>query len=300
MPPLHSQSRARCAGATRRPARTRPCYCGDLLNWLRRASNLPAVIAALVAVILGVVADAQNRQLAEAHARGEVMAQVNLIQDRLEGDIRGEIQLVRGLAADIAAEPNLDQDRFDALCAYALRSDKLLREIGVAPGLVVTLVCPLSGNEAALGLDLRKNESQREAALRARDSGVTVLAGPVEFGSGRNGFIARLPVFVAGADETRRFWGVVSAVIDIDELYRDAGLSSPDLSIDVAIVGRDAQGRDGFRFFGDARTIADDPVTATVRVPSGAWTLSAVPKGGWEAAPADSGWRGWRFCWRER
>ena len=37
---------------------------------------------------------------------------------------------------------------------------------------------------------------------------------------------------------------MVSAVIDLDELYRDAGLYARDLPIDVAISGRDGQGQD--------------------------------------------------------
>ena len=195
-----------------------------LFHRLRRASNLPAVIAAIVAVLLCFIADNQNRQLTIARARSETMSQLSLIQDRLEGDIRGEIQLARGLAADIAAEPDIDQDRFDRLCAQLMRNDTLLHNIAVAPGLVVAFECPREGNEAAIGLDYRKNDKQREAALRARDSGEAVLAGPVELVQGGRAFIARLPVFVDGADETQRFWGLVAAVIDLNALYRDAGL----------------------------------------------------------------------------
>ena len=71
-----------------------------------------------------------------------------------------------------------------------------------------------------------------------------MLAGPVDLVQGGRGFIARLPVFVDGGDETRRFWGVVSAIIDLDALYRDAGLYDPSLPIDVAIAGRDGGEQD--------------------------------------------------------
>jgi diguanylate cyclase (GGDEF)-like protein len=257
-----------------------------LFHRLRRASNLPAVIAAIVAVLICVIADSQNRQLTIARARSETMSQLSLIQDRLEGDIHGEIQLVRGLAADIAAEPDIDQGRFDRLCAQLMRNDTLLHNVAVAPDLVVAFECPREGNEAAIGLDYRKNDKQREAALRARDSGEAVLAGPVDLVQGGRAFIARLPVFVDGADETQRFWGLVAAVIDLNALYRDAGLVDPKLPIDVAIFGRDGQGADGAPFFGDAGIEARHPVTMTVRVPDGEWRLAAVPKGGWSAALA--------------
>ena len=251
---------------------------------LRRPAFTPAVIATVVAIFLGVVADGQQKQLALARARTEALSELNLIQDRLEGDVRGEVQLVRGLVADIASRANLDPASFDALCDRVLRSDYLLRNIAVSPGLVVAYECPLKGNEKAIGLDLGANADQRAAALRARDSGDVVLAGPVDLIQGGRGFIARLPVFVGGPDEGRRFWGMVSAVIDLDKLYRDAGLYASDLPIDVAISGRDGQGQDARSFFGDARVFDNNPVTRFVSVPSGLWTIAATPKGGWDAA----------------
>ena len=197
---------------------------------------------------------------------------------------------MRGLVADIASEANLDRASFDALCDHVLRSDYLLRNIAVAPGLVVAYECPLKGNEKAIGLDLGANVDQRSAALRARDSGDAVLAGPVDLVQGGRGFIARLPVFVDGPNEGRRFWGVVSAVIDLDKLYRDAGLYARDLPIDVAISGRDGREQDARSFFGDARVFQDNPVTRFVSVPSGLWTIAATPKGGWDSALSGRWW----------
>ena len=83
---------------------------------------------------------------------------------------------------------------------------------------------------------------------------------------------------------------MVSAVIDLDKLYRDAGLYARDLPIDVAISGRDGQGQDARSFFGDARVFDGHPVTRFVSVPSGVWTIAATPKGGWDAALAGRWW----------
>ena len=160
----------------------------------------------------------------------------------------------------------------------------------MAPGLVVAYECPLKGNEKAIGLDYTKNADQRDAALRARDSDDAVLAGPVDLVQGGRGVIARLPVFVDGPDEGRRFWGLVSAVIDLDALFRSARLYEPDLPIDVAISGRDGRGQDARSFFGDARLFDDHPVVRFVNVPSGVWTIAATPKGGWDAALTGRWW----------
>ena len=260
------------------------------IDRLRRPAFAPAAVAAVVAIVLGFVADGQQQQLALARARADAITELNLIQDRLEGDIRGEVQLVRGLVADIASQPDLNQASFDALCGRVLRSDYLLRNIAVAPGLVVAYECPLKGNEKAIGLDYTKNAEQREAALRARDNDDVVLAGPVDLVQGGRGVVARLPVFIEGPDEGRRFWGLVSAVIDLDALFRAARLYEPDLPIEVAISGRDGQGRDARSFFGDARVFADNPVRRFVNVPSGVWTIAATPKGGWNVALAGRWW----------
>ena len=262
-----------------------------LIGWLRRRASAPAAIAAVVAIALGVAADGQQRQLALAGARADALTELNLIQSRLEGGINGEVQLVRGVAADIASRANLDQARFEALCNAALSSDYLLRSISAAPGLVIAYECPLKGNEKAIGLDYTKNDEQREAALRARDYDNAVLAGPVDLVQGGRGVVARLPVFIGGPDEARRFWGIVSAVINLDALFRDARLYERDLPIDVAISGRDGQAQDArSTFFGDPRLFDRNPVKRFVNVPSGVWTIAAVPKGGWDAALTGRWW----------
>ncbi len=152
-----------------------------------RPTNIPAAIAALVAVVCGALADNQNSQLSDERSRAEVMDQVSLIRAKLEGDINGDIQLVRGIVADISTEPNITQARFAELSENLLQSRSQIKSIAGAPDLVVSMEYPLKGNEAVIGLDYRKNEKQRETALRARDSGDVVLAGPRRPGSGRQG-----------------------------------------------------------------------------------------------------------------
>ncbi|RVD36752.1 EAL domain-containing protein, partial [Mesorhizobium sp. M4B.F.Ca.ET.019.03.1.1] len=64
-----------------------------------------------------------------------------------------------------------------------------------------------------------------------------------------------------------------------------SGLPDPAIDIDVALTGKDALGGSGERFFGGDNVVAGNPVTAEVEVPSGSWRISAIPKGGWPAAP---------------
>ncbi|MER9948527.1 EAL domain-containing protein [Mesorhizobium sp. M0047] len=259
------------------------------LGHVRRAifssANLPAAIAFVVLLVCAVVADQQNRRVSDQLARADVLAKVSIIRAKLEGNINGNLQLVQGLVSTIVTEPYMGQQRFASLARNLFEQKSQLHNIAGAPDLVISLMYPMEGNEKAIGLDYRKNEAQRMAALRARDQRVLVLAGPVRLAQGGNAFIGRIPVFVPTAGGGTRFWGIVSAVVDVDRLYAASGLTDADLDIDVALIGKDALGGGGERFFGGDNVVAGNPVSADVQLPSGSWRISAIPKGGWPAAP---------------
>jgi len=255
-----------------------------------RPTNIPAAIALVVIVCVAAFAESQNREIYRQQLRADVLAKVSVIRAKLEGNINGNIQLVRGLVATISTEPAMDQQRFARLSANLLRQKTQIRNIAGAPGLVVSLMYPLEGNERAIGLDYRHNAWQRAGALRARDTGDLVLAGPVDLVQGGQGFIGRFPVFTSPPDGKPRFWGIVSAVVDVEKLYRQSGLLDADLPIVLSISGRDGLSSDTKAFFGDTRLTHDDPVQAEIVLPSGAWHMAAVPKAGWDVPPENL-WR---------
>ncbi|MCA0012154.1 EAL domain-containing protein [Mesorhizobium sp. B292B1B] len=251
-------------------------------------TSLPAVVALVVLLSAGIYADHQNSIVAEQALRVDVAKEMNLVRANLEGNVNGDLQLTRGLIATIVTEPNMSQTRFAKLAKSLFREKTQVRNIAAAPGLVISLMYPMEGNEKAVGLDFRKDEELREAALRARDTKQLVLAGPVELKQGGQAFIGRFPVFLDPDRPTETFWGIMAAVIDIQKLYEDSGLLDKRLSIEIALTGKDALGRSGARFFGPARVAEDNPVTAEVRLPTGSWQISAVPKGGWNATPRNA------------
>ncbi|OWK21207.1 hypothetical protein AJ88_20265 [Mesorhizobium amorphae CCBAU 01583] len=66
-------------------------------------------------MICAVFADQQNRQVSDQLARADVLAKVNIIRAKLEGNINGNLQLVRGLVSAIVTEPYMGQQRFASL-----------------------------------------------------------------------------------------------------------------------------------------------------------------------------------------
>ncbi|MEO5807543.1 EAL domain-containing protein [Devosia sp.] len=241
----------------------------------------------VIVVAAGIFADRQNSSIAEQRARATVQDQLSVIRAKLEGNMNSNIQLVRGLVGMIASNPELDSQQLNALGASLFEQSSQLRSIAVAPDLVVSMIYPLKGNERAMGLNYRTNDAQRDAALRARDTGKLVLAGPVDLVQGGQGFVGRFPIFT-GPDH--HFWGIISAVIDVDRLYADSGLLSPVLPLRLSITGKDALGGSGKHFYGPVLDGQDDPVTANVLLPAGTWQISAVPKGGWSAVTGNNWW----------
>ena len=246
---------------------------------------VPAGLAFIVVVCAGVYAGYLNRTLHAQSMRAEVQTKINLIRAKLEGHVNANIQLVRGLAATIETEPDISQARFAALADNLFREQTQLRNIAGAPDLIVSLMYPMAGNEKAIGLDYRATPDQREAALRARDTGHLVLAGPVQLRQGGVGIIGRFPIFIRNGDGSERFWGILSAVIDVDELYRDSGLLEPELGLEITLTGKDAMGTTGARFMGERDLGAEHPVTADVILPAGSWQIAAIPAGGWVYTP---------------
>ncbi len=260
-----------------------------MLGGMVSLAYLPAVVAAVFVSALALFADHQNHVLFEQQMRAETLAKVNVFRARLEGMVNGNIQLVRGLVSTIVSEPYMGQERFAQLAANLFRDDSQLRNVAAAPDLVIAMIHPRAGNEAAIGLDYRNNDAQREGALRARATGRLVLVGPVKLKQGGNGFIGRFPVFIDPDGPKRRFWGIVSAVIDVDRLYRDSGLYDMN-DIEIGLSTPDGTSSRETPFFGRPNIVDEHPVVATISLPSTYWRIKAVPRAGWNATPDNAWW----------
>ncbi len=261
-------------------------YRVGLRKTLLRPSIIPALIALIIAIAGAVFVEQQTVRAYVQKQRAEVLNNINSIRNRLESNIISDMQLVRGMVAAISSEPDMDQKHFADLADRLLRGETQLRNIAAAPDMVISMVYPLKGNQQVIGLDYRLNKQQREAAFRVRSSGESVLAGPVDLVQGGQGFIARFPVFLDDKVKSGDFWGIVSAVIDSDLLYRDSGLNRA-RTVEIAIAGRDGQGMQGGIFYGDQTIFQQNPVFADVLLPRGSWRIAAIPFGGWSRVPGN-------------
>lgn len=256
----------------------------SLIRRLLRPTALTVAIVTMVMSGLWLAAEQRNRMFHAQQMRIDVIGDLTLLRARLEGEVAGSVQLIRGLIATLITEPDMTQARFAEIARGLIGENSAIRNVAAAPDMIIRMVYPLAENEAALGLNYLENEAQRPAAVQARDTGALVFAGPVALVQGGTGFIGRFPVTIPGP-EGDRFWGLVSTVISDDTLYRAAGLLQPDLTMRIALSGRDGAGSANDVFFGDPAVLSADPVTLDVLLPSGQWRLSAVPVAGWDMSP---------------
>ncbi|WP_298211330.1 EAL domain-containing protein [Acidovorax sp.] len=154
--------------------------------------------------------------------------------------------------------------------------------MGLSPGGVVRQVVPRQGNENVIGFDQLKDPRQGPESIRARDTGLLTLAGPIELVQGGLGVVGRQPVYLDDSKGKRSFWGFTYVTIRLPEVL--AATRLPQLT------------ERGYHYRlwrvrpdnGEEQTItasspppASDAVGRSLTLPNGQWTLSLAPANGW-------------------
>ena len=246
---------------------------------------IPAIVAAAAVLVSAFLADVQKRRLEEEYLRSFTTEQIGLLRSRLQGNMLGNVKLVQGLVATVSTEPGMSPTRFAGLASRIFSEENQLRNLAIAPDFVVSLAYPLKGNERSIGLDYRRNEKQRAAALQVQALDKLVVTGPVDLVQGGRGVIARYPIHV-GRDNA--FYGIASAVIDLDRLLSASGFED-DMRIAVSLSSRARDGGKARTFFSTKAPVDIDPVVMTIDIGHEIWTMSAAPVKGWAHSSAGLG-----------
>ncbi len=199
---------------------------------------------------------------------------------KLSSLVHKRFALLQGLTSfvetAIVQDPKLSTDvmqKAETFISGLLSSTEGIRNFAIAPGGTINYVSPLTGNEQAIGHALLQDPSPngRKVSLRAIDQRTMALTDPVELLQGELGLVARQAVFSSG-----ELWGLVSMVIDVMPVLREAGLF--ETAINTRLQLRD---REGQIFFGTPEVFKQntDPKVITQRVdlPDGYWELAATP-----------------------
>lgn len=247
----------------------------------RKARIFVSFFIGILLIFIGIALDRQNTRQYLSDLRYSMEREEHTLQAHLEGDIISKALLMRGFAATIAANPDISQKRYAILASQLIQDDATIINIAAAPGLIVRYVYPLEPNKAVLGFDYRQSKSQFKEVDRARMINGTLLAGPINLVQGGQGLILRSPVFTI--DETtggRRFWGIVSIVINMDLLNKNLNIDDLSTPLEVALRKAD-EGPNAKAFYGDDRVFNSKPLLSNITLPNGVWTMGVIPKGGW-------------------
>ncbi len=241
------------------------------------AYTLIATLTVLM-LVLGAYIVRQAEQRVVQIKKVEALGQLSQMRAELESRINSVLYLSTTLSTYIAVNPKRDMERWYSISKEIVKEAELIRNIGLAPGNVMSFVFPLSGNEKALGMDYRKVPAQWPAVEAAMTSGEMTLAGPVNLVQGGRGLIARTPIFILEGG-IREYWGLSSVVIDYDALLENVGITEQVGDFNIAIRGKDGAGDFGEVFFGDELTFADPLAKLEVYFPNGSWMMAATPTG---------------------
>ncbi|MCO6179201.1 EAL domain-containing protein [Ciceribacter sp. RN22] len=259
-------------------------------NWKYLRSVLPYYLPAIIVVaglaVSMIYAEKQRQRIGLDNLRAEVTENLGLVRAKLEGNMSGNIQLLKGLVAALETQPTIDEARFSALSERILSAKSQLRNVVGAPDLKVAYVYPYEANKAVIGLDYRTNPAQRDGAMKAAQTGNFVVTGPVNLVQGGRGLVVRYPVKIEREGSSPMLWGIVSGVVDIEKLFADSGLFGKPTNIDVAIATTEG-GRLIETFYGDSAIFAKTPVSMLINFGHESWKIAAIPKGGWDQPQED-------------
>jgi PAS domain S-box-containing protein len=235
-------------------------------------------VSLIIIVLVSILLDHINYTRAKEAHRLQILSEVSTYRAQLESTLVSNMQLVRGLAVAVASEPDLDQTRFSQISAPLFNTSNEIRHLAGAPNMIITMAYPLKGNETAIGLNFLTTEYLKADAIKARDTNSIVMAGPLNLLQGESALVARMPVFLP-SDES--FWGLLSIVLDIEKVYKTAGIHELEKQYDVAIQGRNGAGEEGDFFYGSQNIVNNKPLKFTTTFPGGSWQLYVAPKAGW-------------------
>ena len=154
--------------------------------------------------------------------------------------------------------------------------------LGLAPNGIISRVVPLAGNEKSIGFNQLRDVAQNKDAIKARDTGLLTLAGPLRLAQGGMGLVGRLPVFLGDAPSRDNFWGFTYVTLRFPQALASARfhlLTEQNYAYELWRIEPGTGARQTIEASG---TVAlEDPVNRTLQLPNGAWTLSVAPLRGW-------------------
>ncbi len=205
----------------------------------------------------------------------ETSYQVAKIRTVIEEQLISNILLTKSAASFVAIDPAyITRERFERYVEPIINESRSIRNIGLAEEYTVTYVYPQKGNEKVIGLDYRNLPNQFQNIERAANSGNMIIDGPLELVQGGMGIIGRAPIMVTDRHQQKHYWGLVSTVIDVEQLLSEVAFHKE--SLKIALRNRN----DDLVFWGAANDFVktDFSVFMPISFPGGQWDIVGLPR----------------------
>lgn len=204
----------------------------------------------------------------------KIAQELNSVSAKLQGILQTNLSMLTGFAAYISATPELSYQDFSRYSKELFKKSPMLINFASAKNLVINYMYPIEGNEKAIGLDYRKTPKQIAMVMNVVNSGQIQMIGPVELVQGGTAFIGRAPIFLGDGE----LWGIISAPLDAEQLYRFSELEKSSEQMNLAIRSYDLSGNQGSVFFGDKRVFeSPHKIQSVISVGGGSWHIAATP-----------------------
>ncbi|OEE78706.1 diguanylate cyclase [Vibrio genomosp. F6] len=243
--------------------------------------NLLLAVFVIVAIMLLELLNQNQMMFLDKQYQSSAKEELSKVRSNLEAAIVADIYVSNSLSTLVSIHSDTAFDNWEKVAAKIIKESKHVTIIALARNDIINFVYPLQGNEKVIDLNYRRIPAQYASIVKAREIEQIFIAGPVNLVQGGRGLIARVPIFT-DPPNNKEYWGVCSAVIDLDSLFQEVGIEAFELKYRLGIRGLDSSGSQGEIFHGDQTVFDDAFATEKVNFPYGSWEV-AVARAPWSA-----------------
>ena len=210
-----------------------------------------------------------------------ITRELTALGTQLERQVNAHLSVATNLAAILSALPDLSTTQLGQIAQVLLNRNRSIKLLTIAPEFVVTYIHSLTGNQDLVGQDIRKLPDHWRydpSVEKTKDRGATE---PIQLILNAGELTAHCVLFDKESQQAR---GVVSLLVDFEQLLKQIGFHSSHPAMQIALRAKGTTAQPSPIRWGDARVFEPEvgAITLPISLPSETWQLAALPQGGWK------------------
>lgn len=221
-----------------------------------------------------------QNQLKEAKLKADYTAQTTI--GRVKSQLNHYLAESNLMKHMIEAGYTVNDEEFSVLSSLMQDDQNVIKAHELAKDGIVTLIYPMSGNEAALGLNMLEHPARKQEARLAKESGEYTISGPFELQQGDIGALLFDPIYTTDANGDQTFWGFSILVLDWESFLNEIELDTLEeagYTYELWKISPATGEHVSIAHSGNSRR--SDAIEVLCTVPNDTWHFEIVPKNGW-------------------